>query len=337
MDEGRHTYAEITSQPEVWPAVLAELGDAPLPRPGAYEEILVTGCGSTHYLAQWAASRCAQLHGVRAVALPASDLLLAPHAWIRDRRTLLVVVSRSGETTESLRAVAAFREQAEGDVLAVTCAADSALARAADATLAAPAAREQSLAQTRTFTSMMLGVATWLLGPAHRAVHAALGAAGRETLEAGPSLLDALVRAEVRSYFFLGSGPLYGLACEAMLKMTEMALAPARAFHTLELRHGPISLVDEHTAIVALLEQPDGLEADVLTDMAGLGARTVAVAPAPVPAAQHAVVLGSDVAPVWRDVLYLPALQLLAHERAVRSGLDPDRPTNLDAVVVLED
>jgi glucosamine--fructose-6-phosphate aminotransferase (isomerizing) len=116
-----------------------------------------------------------------------------------------------------------------------------------------------------------------------------------------------------------------------------MALAPAAAFHTLELRHGPMSLVDGQTAVIALLEEADGMEADVLADMVGLGARTVALAPAPVAAAQETLVLEGGVPPVWRDVLYLPALQLLAYERAIQAGLDPDRPTNLDAVVVLED
>jgi glucosamine--fructose-6-phosphate aminotransferase (isomerizing) len=334
---GRHTFDEISSQSRIWPAVLADLEPAGVAAPSAYDEVLITGCGSTHYLAQWAACRCEELHGVRAVALPASELLLAPTAWLRDVRTLLVVVSRSGETTESLRAVAAFRARGGGDVLAITCAPRSALAQAADATLAAPAAQERSFAQTRTFTSMMLAVARWLLGPADRAVCDALAAAGDRTLDAGRGLVDALASERIRTFFFLGSGARYGLACEAMLKMTEMALAPARAFHTLELRHGPISLVDERSAVIALLEEPGGLEADVLSDMGRLGARTTALAPAPVAAADETLVLAPDVPPVWRDVLYLPALQMTAYERAVRAGLDPDRPTNLDAVVVLDD
>ncbi|MEA2255854.1 MAG: hypothetical protein QOG35_1899 [Solirubrobacteraceae bacterium] len=337
VPDGRHTYEEITSQSRVWPAVLADFDGLTLPAPSAYDEVLVTGCGSTHYLAQWAAARCEELHGVRAVAVPASDLLVAPTAWLRDGRSLLVVVSRSGETTESLRAVAAFRDRCDGDVLAITCAPESALALAADATLAAPAARELSFAQTRTFTSMMLAVARWLLGPADRGVGEALAVAGARILRSGERLVDALASERVRTFFFLGSGPRYGLACEAMLKMTEMALAPARAFHTLELRHGPISLVDERSAVVALLDDPDGLEADVLSDMARLGARTAAVAPTPVAAADDTLVIADDVPPVWRDVLYLPALQMMAYERAVRAGLDPDRPANLDAVVVLED
>jgi glucosamine--fructose-6-phosphate aminotransferase (isomerizing) len=334
---GHHTHAEIASQAEVWPVVLAGLGNAALPVPGAYDEVLIIGCGSTHYLAQWAARRCEELHGVRTLALPASELLAAPSAWLRERRTLLVVVSRSGETTESLRAVAAFRTRTTGEVLAVTCAPESALAQGADFTLATPAARERSIAQTRTFTSMMLAIATWLLGPADPAVRDALAGACRRTLEVAPGLVHALAADGVRRFFFLGASARYGLACEAMLKMTEMALAPAAAFHTLELRHGPMSLVDGHTAVIALLEEADGMEADVLADMVGLGARTVALAPAPVAAAQETLVLEGGVPPVWRDALYLPALQLLAYERAIQAGLDPDRPTNLDAVVVLED
>ncbi|HEX7298652.1 MAG TPA: SIS domain-containing protein [Solirubrobacteraceae bacterium] len=337
MTDGHHTYDEIISQSEVWPAVLAHVNGVALPAPDAYDDVLITGCGSTHYLAQWAAGRCGELHGVRAVALPASDLLVAPQAWLRAGRTLLVVVSRSGETTESLRAVAAFRERCEGDVLAITCAPGSALALTADATLTAPDARESSFAQTRTFTSMMLCVARWLLGRADRTVGEALAVACGDTLQASEGLVDALASDRVRSFFFLGSGARYGLACEAMLKMTEMALAPAKAFHTLELRHGPISIVDDGSAVIALLDESAGLEAAVLSDMARLGARTAALAPAPVGAADETLVLAEDVPPVWRDVLYLPALQMAAYQRAVRAGLDPDRPANLDPVVVLDD
>ena len=58
---------------------------------------------------------------------------------------------------------------------------------------------------------------------------------------------------EVERFFFLGSGPFYGLACEAMLKLKEMSLSYAEPYHFLEFRHGPMSMVDARTLVVGLL------------------------------------------------------------------------------------
>jgi glucosamine--fructose-6-phosphate aminotransferase (isomerizing) len=344
-----HTWQEIISQPQAWHATLdtfsahqdnlREFLDQT-----AFDRMLVIGCGSTYYLSQAAATTLIHRACRSAQACPSSELWLLPRA-IPPGHTLLIPVSRSGATTETLYATEKFKDSGAGSVLAITCYPDSPLARQADLALLAPAGQEQSVAQTRSFTSMLLLiqalVATLasdqkMLGRLHR-LAAALTAL---TERVGDLPRHLGTNLDIERIFFLGGGPLYGIACEAMLKTKEMSLSYAEAYHPLEFRHGPMSMVNERTLIVGLLSDV-GLaeEIKVLADMQNLGARVLALVddasvfngwqPSDI------VELDSGLDQWERQPLYLPVLQRLAYHRAVAKGLDPDRPTHLQAVVEL--
>ncbi|NIV35336.1 MAG: SIS domain-containing protein, partial [Anaerolineae bacterium] len=187
--------------------------------------------------------------------------------------TLLLAVSRSGTTTETLRAVDRFREAGNGPALTVTCYPQSTLAQQADFALVAPDAQEQSIAQTRSFTSMLL------LTQALAAV-LARDEGMLERLRRLPGALEDVVDRlgdlprrlgedqDIERLFFLGGGPLYGLASEAMLKTKEMSLSYAEAYYPLEFRHGPMSMVNGHTLVVGFLSDTALMEElRVLQDM----------------------------------------------------------------------
>lgn len=150
MSKGSHTWKEIITQPDTWRKTLDAFTTS---RPalarfldGAdFDHILVVGCGSTHYLAQTAAATLAYCAGIPARAVPASELWLFPQTYLADR-TLLLAVSRSGATTETLWALERFRKASIGSVVAITCYPESALAQQADLALLAPDAQEQSVA-----------------------------------------------------------------------------------------------------------------------------------------------------------------------------------------------
>ncbi len=343
---GQHTLTEILSQPRVWEQTLADLGARnreDLPNLTAYDQILFTGCGSTHYLALWAARECQRSHDAVARAAPASDLWLHGSTWVRPGRpTLLVAISRSGETSETMHALEAFRAAGHGDTLAVTCYPCSELARACRWVIDIPAAQEESIAQTRSFTSMMLAVA-WLLAPDQAADSTAhLVAAGERLLRDHRQIAVALGRQRsLNTFFYLGGGSLFGLASEAMLKTKEMSLCHAEAFHFLEFRHGPMSLVAPGSLVIGLMSEAEAQERKVLADMRALGASTLALAPSANPALAEVcdtlIPLEESLPEVWRAPLYLPLLHLMAYERALAVGLDPDRPTHLEAVVKLDE
>ncbi len=355
------TYREILSQSQSWEATLKTLASLPpavvqrlkqlyteRDQPG---EILFTGCGSTYYLALSAASFWRRLTGSAALALPASELWLNPETIFGEngeqtgshRPFFLVAISRSGETTETLRAVERYSERIGGENLAVTCYPESSLARAAKYTLVTREAQEESFAQTRSFTSMYL----LLQAAACMACENEVLLGQLRTVPNGFSRLigdyKILVKGiaentKLERIVFLGSGINYGLACEAMLKMKEMSLTPAEAFHFLEFRHGPKSVVAPDTLIVGLLDEAARQhEMLVLAEMRELGASVLAISSGKqtLPADFH-IALQSGVDYIAERVLTLPLLQLLAYYRAVHKGLNPDRPTNLEAVVRLK-
>ena len=347
---GQHTRTEITGQPEAWRATLGAFAAdrtalEDFLNQTDFARILVVGCGSTHYLAQTAAAILTHCTWTPAHALPSSELWLFPGTASHSDRTLLLAVSRSGTTTETLRALECFRETHGGPVLAVTCYPQSPLAQQANFALVTPGGQEQSVAQTRSFTSMLLLT---------QALAAAL-ASDEEMLERLHRLPDALedlvarlgdlpqrlgADQDIERIFFLGGGPLYGLANEAMLKTKEMSLSYAEAYHPLEFRHGPMSMVDEHTLVVGLLSDTAlAEELHVLEEMQGLGARTLALVEDGSVftdwQADHVVELRSGLDEWKRGPLYLPVIQRVAYHRAMAKGLDPDRPHNLTAVVEL--
>ena len=122
---GFHTRQEIFSQPEAWQGVLDVLDGAAdllasLAVRSNYEQVIFTGCGSTYYLSIAAAAVMQRLTGVPALGLPASEIWLNPSALPPARRTLLVAVSRSGETTETRRACERFRLRERGEIVTLS-------------------------------------------------------------------------------------------------------------------------------------------------------------------------------------------------------------------------
>jgi glucosamine--fructose-6-phosphate aminotransferase (isomerizing) len=343
---GQHTYREILRQPDAWKEALmigkqAGLRLKSLSENIAASKIHFTGCGSTYYLSL-TASALARQSGLYATASPASETWLWHKDVIPDpAHTILVTVSRSGETSETLRAVAAFRQAGGRGVVTVTCSPESTLARSADIVLAVPSAQERSVAQTRSFTSMLIvcqGIVDALSGQS-ATDGAALLYEGRQGLEKYHDLAASLGSdLNLQNFFFLGSGPLYGLACEAMLKMKEMSLSHSEAYHSLEFRHGPKSMLDPSALVISMVSDHTWQEEfAVLTETRAIGARALSITRGDLPldGCGDRIGLSSDLSPAIRVVLYLPILQLLAYFRAMAKHLDPDDPRHLTAVVTL--
>lgn len=348
MDESRgiHTYKEIMSQGSTWKASLANVStkiskvEDWLKRP--WKEALFIGCGSTHYLSLSAASCWQSLTGIPARGLPSSEIWLFPDLYLSASPPLLVAVSRSGETTETLRAIDVVNRRYKKDWMVISCYPQSKMAVGSPNTLFTTGAEEKSVAQTRSFTSM-------LLMAQYAVIIAAGGHNNLKELESLPTAFDRLVstyeslaqklahQKNLRHFVFLGSGINYGIACEAMLKAKEMSLTYSEAYHFLEFRHGPKSIVTPETMVIGLVSEAARAEENkVLSEMGHLGATVLAISESgEALSADHVVELKSGVSDATRGVLYLPVIQLLAYYRALENGLNPDQPTNLESVVFL--
>ena len=334
------TLSEITSQTAAW-AEAIERTNALAPHIRGLEvagqrQVLCVGCGSTYYLALSAASLLQSRTGIVARAFPASELLLNPDAAYVDGKSLLIVLSRSGATSETARVVADFRASRAGKIVVVTNYADSPIAADGDIVLSMARGQEKSVAQTRSFTSMLVAVTAIadLLGPnaLGGAYKQALTAAGDRLLRDQADAAKALATdSRIRQVFFLGNGPRYGLASEASLKLKEMSQTVSEPFHFLEFRHGPISMVDDNTLVVGMVsEGAYAYEMEVLKEVRAIGGKTLSLGERGTD-----IEFRSGVAGYARNVLYLPVLQLFAYYRAVAAGKNPDSPRYLTTFVEL--
>ena len=345
---GQHTYKEITSQTDAWADALeafAAMKDAMMAAWQAYkpDQIIVTGCGSTHYLSQTAAELLQQLTAVPTRAYPASELLLSANtAWLDAPNTLMIAFSRSGTTTETLEAVKGFRKRNGRFLWTITCYPKSPLAKASDLVFPIESGQEQSVAQTRSFASMLLmaQLIAATLGGKDTMPAQQLPARGQALITQTEALMADIARREdIDRFYFLGSGPQLGIANEAMLKMTEMSLSFNGAFHFMEFRHGPMSMATENALIIGLVSPGTWLhEGQVLREMRALGAQTLALNPTiELLDTTWKIQLPVDF-PAWLlPLLYLPPLQMLAYFRSMGKGLNPDNPRHLTAVITLDE
>jgi glutamine---fructose-6-phosphate transaminase (isomerizing) len=346
---GRHTLEEIFSEPATWKkcvAALEESGElrrlaASLPSDG---ECLFVGCGSSFYLGLVAAASWTLLTGETARAVPASEVLLFPELLPRRFRAMLI--SRSGRTSEIIEAGDYLKRLDQTAVLAITCGTRTPIEEAASHIVRLPEGDEDSTVMTRSFTSMLLALQ----------MLAAERANARDFLDGIRTLpgemqtrierIDSVIRGLVESqtfedYVFLGQGPFYGVAQEAMLKVKEMSCSYAQCFHTLEFRHGPKSIVSPRTLLTFFLSE-SGFESEVsvLQEMKDLGAATLVVANQASAvvrrSADYLIELSLPVMELVRSAAFVVPAQLLGFHTGVRKGLDPDKPRYLSRVVMLE-
>ncbi len=299
---------------------------APHPAPMAVDaDYAVVGCGTSFYLAEIVA-RAFNLMGRPAIAVPGGEWARRRRAYkVGDTGVTVIALSRSGESSETVQAVAVSRA-AGLKTVAVTCEPESSIVRAAATTIVAETHPDEGIVMTSS-ASLMLMVGLRLAGVAVEAEQtAATAAALLDRLDA--ELASAL---EGRSHFvYLGAGPMHGLAQEGALKLQEMSLSYSQAYHTMEYRHGPISLVDR-TTLVVLLYSPETRdeEAAVASEMRAKGAFVIGFG------GPGDVTLAVDHDPIVRALQILPALQILGERVAEARDIDTTSPRHLSKVVIL--
>jgi len=343
---GNYTYSEICSQGLIWKDTLDGL-TVQLPKLANWlrkdhDEVLFIGCGSTYYLSLAAAKTWINLNNEPARALPSSEMWLYPESVFTKKKPLLVAISRSGETTETINAIHTFRKYTEASQLVIGCYPESTMVKNSEFALLAPNAQEMSIAQTRSFSSMFI-ISQYL--SAYAANRSDFLSQIIKLPEKFSFLLensenhikDITGEKRFQHFVFLGSGINYGIACEAMLKMKEMSMSISEVFHFMEFRHGPMSIINKESLVIGLIsDSQKDEELRVLRDMKALGATTMALIENPSGGeADHNFEINSGITQELRGALFLPILQLLSFYTATSKGLNPDKPTNLSSVVRL--
>jgi glutamine---fructose-6-phosphate transaminase (isomerizing) len=348
---GQQTIQEILSQPAAWLETTQRFernGKLPgiLENFSAGEPWLFVACGSSYYLSRTIAAQWAKLFQTACTAVPASELLFAPREVMqRTGARQVVLVSRSGKTTEVLRAAEWLKANTAVRTLGVTCSENSALAETCTHLLTLPWADEKSMVMTRSFTSILLlfeRLGAKFAGDAGLA--SALDVMPEKTaawLAANADKIRAFgTKRRFADHVFLGQGAHYWLAQEAALKMTEMSSSYAQAYHTLEFRHGPKSIASKATLITFLLSDAAAEEeSSLIGEVKQLGAATLVVANRATPALRRdsdlLIELGLDKPEYARLALTAIPAQLLGLAVGLRKRLNPDVPKNLTRAVVL--
>jgi glutamine---fructose-6-phosphate transaminase (isomerizing) len=341
-------YEDIKSQASAWEAALAavesqaeDLEKFFAEKPG---ELLFAACGSPYYLGLANATLWRELLGLHVTVVPSSEIMLFPETVLPTAgRPVLLIASRSGETTETVRAAETFAERFPGHTILIGCRSESRMGRLADLAIVIPEGNEVVIPQTRSFSSMYLA-AQYLVALLDD--DAELADALRRVPDLLPGLLDRwepvvqrAAEADWDSAVFLGGGPLYGVAVEATLKLTEMSLSSAVAYHTLEVRHGPRSVIDERTLVVGLGSLRGApYERQVLAELAEETPHVLAFTPGDgwdLSELAAEIPLGGRIPDHALGLLYLPLLQLLAYHRALHKGVNPDESRNLTSYIEL--
>jgi glutamine---fructose-6-phosphate transaminase (isomerizing) len=349
---GSVTLGEILSQPACWRACLKILEGrdyvAELRRhANGDSDWCMIGCGSSYYAAQAAAAAWTTLNKRRVQALPASEVLLFPELAVPAAGTWQpVLISRSGNTSEVLKAAEYFRHERKVTPVAVSCVEGQPLEKLAELTVVLEPADEKSMVMTRSFSSMVLGVQYLAAGWAgQRELQEALKKISdpiERLLESLPGRVEEFVAGhEFEDYVFLGQGSLYGIASEAMLKVIEMSCSYAQCFHTLEFRHGPKAIVSPRTLVTFFIsEAAYAAEREMVEEVKTLGGTTLVVVnradDAVRRAADFLVELKLEVPEFARPVASIPAGQLLGLYTGRKKGIDSDRPPNLSRAVILQ-
>jgi len=268
--------------------------------------------------------------------------------------TLLVAISQSGETADTLAALRDARSRGYLATLAICNVAESSLTRESDLVLLTRAGPEIGVASTKAFTTQLTALLLLVLMVARR--HGLSAAAERDLVGQLAGLpkaieqvleLDGAIKhlaerfADKRHALFLGRGAQYPVAMEGALKLKEISYIHAEAYPAGELKHGPLALVDDDMPVIAVAPNNDLIE-KLKANLQEVRARggelyVFADAAAQMEAGERVTVL--TVAPVDDSVspiIYTVPLQLLAYHVAVFKGTDVDQPRNLAKSVTVE-
>lgn len=303
------------------------------------DEVVFTGCGSGLNAGMAIAPVFQHIAGIRARAVPAAEIVFFPETvFVPQGKTVLVPISRSGATTEVVRARDLARSQGI-PTLSITCYPKSPLAVGSTESVILEAANEESVTTTRSLTSMVLcgqflgGVVAGDAG--YLGQLSQLPVIGRRIIQAYQGLGRAIAEeSSITRFAFVGQGPFIGLAREGQLKIKEMVLLPSDSYPLLDYRHGPKSNVDEHMLVTVLMsDRAHDVEIEFLAEIRSLGGQILAIcdrAGADMRAhAHHIVQVESGLSEFARGVLYMPPIQFMAFYKSLNLGLDPARPRNL--------
>ena len=314
-------------------------------------QVQIVACGTSYHAGLVAKYWIEDLVGIPCMVEVASEFRY--RRVVLPEGTLLLTLSQSGETADTLAALREVRDRVCG-TLAICNVPGSSLVRESDLALMTNAGPEIGVASTKAFTSQLVALMLTTLALGRRqGIDDECEGAIVQTLEQLPALLEQVLAldaqieqlsaafAEKHHALFLGRGSLFPIALEGALKLKEISYIHAEAYPAGELKHGPLALVDKEMPVVAVAPSNsmlDKLKANLQEVRARGGELFVfadqnqSIRPEPGLAVIHLPVMPVLLEPI----AYTLPLQLLSYHVAVLKGTDVDQPRNLAKSVTVE-
>ena len=313
-------------------------------------DIFITGAGTSYHAALVMDYALKYYLGTRSTAFISSEISL--YKKIFDKKSVLIAISQSGETIDTLNALRTAKERG-ALIISLTNSVDSAISRESHYKLYIRAGPEIGVAATKTFTSQVTFL-LYLVSELLREQDPDAGSLIKKELEESPELIDRYIKKidkeseslasilkDSRNIYVLGRDISLPVSMEGALKIKEISYVHAEAYPAGESKHGPIALVEKDfpVAFTSLGFEHNHVMVSNIEEMKARGAFIIAVAPYS-DERIHRLADYSFLMPsmktVAASILYVIPYQLLAYHLAVKRGFDPDKPRNLAKTVTVE-
>jgi len=347
MQKGGRTFAEILEQPECWTSSIRlynkERETLIWIKKMRFEQIVFIGCGASYAAAMVGSWMFREIGKANAVAYPASELVLSKNLpfGIR-RRTLVIAISKSGETDEIKWAIDRLHKlKPDQPIIMLTCNGDSELVEKATKSIITNMAMDDGIIAIKSFSTTLYVLAL---------IAAAIGGKGDllQELSKLPKLVDirkyheAISKmrklSDVKSITFCGTGFNWGLAQYGSLIVKEMSLTPSSYLQTMEVRHGHFVTASPTSLFLYLLsEHAKDIQLEAMHDVAKMRAQIFLVAEdmseMVEAGVEYAIKLKTGLSPYARIFCTIPIIQLTSFQHAIGKGMNPDKPKHITGTV----
>lgn len=318
--------------------------------PKTVEKVVIVACGSAYHaglVGKYAIEKWADI---------AVDVELASEFRYREpsvnNRTLVIPISQSGETMDTLMAMRYARTHG-ARIIAVCNTQGATIARESDGVIYTHAGPEIAVASTKAFETQLIAMYLFALhlGKARGVLNEDEVASLEMQLGELPAKVEQVLETveplreltrkfkDASSMLFLGRHVGFPTALEGALKLKELAYMHAEGFAGGELKHGPIALIDQGTPVVAIMPPAGSLLAEKMAsniqEVKARGATIIAIADEPIASADYLVRIPTS-HQFFQPILAVVPLQVIAYEMAVARGNDVDQPRNLAKSVTVE-
>ena len=336
------TIDEINAQPEKFEKLSERYSDLSKDlmkffKDNQFSEVNFVGCGTSYNLAMGLSHQFTRLgkEKIPSRFLSGSEIAFGLKKLKKD--SVLVGLSRSGESTETVLALEKARKTFGVKTVGITCEKDSSITKVSDVSVVLDFVDEKSVVMTQSFTSMAFFVSAFIrhlfnVDNQHEYLQVIPQLAGK-LLKNASDFFDKFEFKEISHFVFLGYDEYFAASLEGVTKVTETSLSEVEAYQTLEYRHGPKSKVTQRSLICILSNEVlHEEEAKVAIELKGLGGNVINISKREMKDVKN-MVIPYDFNDFGDWFLRVIPLQIIGVKKGFEKGLNPDKPKNLTRVV----